>query len=309
MEKNKVQKSSFALLHLTFPMRLKKEETIQKQHTINQNEFRVVGMSRSGNHSIINWIIKQLQGRYCFLNCAEPKTNPFYTARPIESEDLEKTYKVNYQDFDLAAEQRGDFSQKDCLIYSYEDCFLGMLKKKAFEKQHDVFVGSSKRRIDILIIRDPFNLFASRKRSGLFSDKYELSSKPVTSATAKRIWKQHAREASGEKSYLRQNRMVINFNYWVSNPEYRKKIVQALGLKLIDNSLGEVSQVAGGSSFDGLRYINSADKMEVLDRWKHYAHDPDFQNFFDEELIHFSLKIFGNIPDERILPLRVGSTS
>lgn len=290
-------------------MSIKKEKSIQKQHIINQNEFRIVGMSRSGNHSIINWFIKQIQGHYCFLNCAEPKTNPFYTARPLELENMNKTYRVNYQEFDLGAERRGSLSPKDYLLYSYEDCFLGMLKNKIFEEQRDAFVGPSHRRVDILILRDPFNLFASRKRSGFFSGRTELSSKPVTHLMAKRIWKQHAKEATNEKSYLGKGRVVIYYNLWVSDPEYRKEIANALELTLIDNSIGEESQVAGGSSFDGLRFIGSANKMEVLERWKHFTHDPDYQNFFDDELIPLSHKIFGHISDERLFSTKVSSAS
>jgi hypothetical protein len=46
----------------------------------NRNEWRAVGMSRSGNHAIIQWLLAQAKGRTCFLNCTEPKNNPF--ARP-----------------------------------------------------------------------------------------------------------------------------------------------------------------------------------------------------------------------------------
>lgn len=130
---------------------------------INGNEFRVIGMSRSGNHAIINWIIQQVKGRYCFLNCVEPKTNPFCTSRPL-SHDI--TYLTNYDEFDLTAEQEGLFSVKDYLIYSYEDCFLGMVCGDEFEERHDEFVGCSRRRIDILILRDPFNLFAGMRFDG-----------------------------------------------------------------------------------------------------------------------------------------------
>lgn len=282
-------------------MKLKKEENREKYDFTNHHELRVVGMSRSGNHSIINWIIGQLQGRYCFLNCAEPKTNPFFSARPLQEEDMGKTYSVNYPDFDLNAEKSGHFSQKDYLIHSYEDCFLGMLNHKTFEEQHDAFVGPSRRRLEILVIRDPFNLFASRKRSGLFSGQFDLSSKPVTPLTARRIWKQHAREALGEKKFFSNKRVLINYNLWAFDPEYRKNIAAALGLDFSDAGIQEVSQVAGGSSFDGLKYANKAHKMEVLERWKHYVHDQDFQKIFDEEMISLSRKLFGPISDQQLL--------
>ena len=51
---------------------------------VNENEIRVVGMSRSGNHAIINWILQGIRGPYCFLNCAEAGHNPFAWARPLK---------------------------------------------------------------------------------------------------------------------------------------------------------------------------------------------------------------------------------
>jgi hypothetical protein len=35
-----------------------------------------------------------------------------------------------------------------------------------FEQHHDQWVGASWQRYDVLILRDPFNLFASRLRAG-----------------------------------------------------------------------------------------------------------------------------------------------
>src|SRR5690606_13680606 len=89
---------------------------------VNRQELRVIGMSRSGNHAIINWILSQATGRTCFLNCAEGKTNPFTSARELH-EGL--SYEVNYPEFNWEQEQAGNFSQKDLLIHSYEDSFLG----------------------------------------------------------------------------------------------------------------------------------------------------------------------------------------
>ncbi|MBK6265580.1 hypothetical protein JKA74_11075 [Marivirga sp. S37H4] len=277
-------------------MNSKKVETVPTNDIVNKNELRVVGMSRSGNHAIINWIIQQLNGRYCFLNCAEPKTNPFYTARPLHQE---ATYRANYNGFDLEAEKVRNFSKKDYLIHSYEDCFLSMLNHKTFEEQHDAFVGPSENRLDILILRDPFNLFASRIRSGLYKEKKPGAQ--VTPLTARRIWKQHAREALGLKRHLQQKKIVINYNLWVFDPEYRQNIAIQLGLAFTDNGFHEVSDVAGGSSFDGLKFENRAGNMKVLDRWKHYVDDPAYKMIFDDELIDLSHQVFGHIPDERLL--------
>src|SRR5690554_3224295 len=80
----------------------------------NRNELRVMGMSRSGNHAIINWILSQAKGRTCFLNCAEGKTNPFTSARPLHTG---LAYDANYPEFDWEQERAGLLSQKDLLVH------------------------------------------------------------------------------------------------------------------------------------------------------------------------------------------------
>jgi hypothetical protein len=253
---------------------------MQEQRT-NQNELRVIGMSRSGNHAIINWIINQIPGRYCFLNCAEPKTNPFVSARPLMHDDA---YLANYSDFDLAAEQVGRFSTKDYFIHSYEDCLLGMVASPAFEDQHDRFVGPSARRLDILILRDPFNLFASRERSRVAH---------VSVKTAVRIWKQHAGEFLGKRRYLNQRRILISYNAWVSESSYRRRLAGELGLRFTDAGFRSISHFAPASSFDGRVFHARADEMRVLHRWRHLVHEPAYRTIFDADMVALSNAIFG----------------
>src|SRR3954454_24786845 len=131
---------------------------------VNEAEIRVVGMSRSGNHAIINWILAQGPGRTRFLNCAEAGYNPFVSARPRTPEL--PGWRASYEGFEIEAERAGRLGRKDLRIHSYEDTFLGPFKKPENEARHDAEVGSSARRIDLLILRDPRNLFASRLASG-----------------------------------------------------------------------------------------------------------------------------------------------
>lgn len=245
----------------------------------NQKELRVIGLSRSGNHAIINWILNQAQGRTCFLNCVEGKTNPFVSARPLASG---LPYEANYPEFDWERECCGDFLHKDLLVYSYEDSFLGHTCHPLFEQHHDRWMGPSRQRMDILILRDPFNLFASRRRA-------ELSS--VSTLTAIRIWKQHAREALGERHYLNTPNLWIYYNRWVTDRAYRQQIATRLGLRFSDATIDTVHSTGGGSSFDGVRYNGAARQMKVLERWKVYQHDPAYVRIFDPELVMLSRRI------------------
>lgn len=242
-------------------------------------------MSRSGNHAVINWILSQATGRTCFLNCTEPKFNPFLTARPL---DDGRSIIAEYPGFDLEAELAGRFSEKDLLMHSHEDCFLGTLVRGAFEENHDAMVGPSRSRRDALILRDPYNLFASRRHGG-FGE--------VSETVALRIWKQHAREFLGIRRYLKERPLLVNYNRWSTDPAYRQELAAQLGFELRDDNVHEVPAAGNGSSFDGRRYHGAASRMRTLERWKHFAGDPDYASLFDEEVHDLARKIFGGPGD------------
>ncbi|MBW3596641.1 MAG: hypothetical protein KY475_05135 [Planctomycetes bacterium] len=258
----------------------------QKNSTkiVNQNEWRVVGMSRSGSHAVINWLLAQMDGRTCFLNCAEPKHNPFERLRPLGSGS---SYVANYREFDLEQERRGKQSRKDYLIYSHEDCYLGLLRNGPWEEQHDQWIGPSASRRDILVLRDPFNLFASRIKYGIGE---------VPPRRAMQIWKQHARQFLGERRPLPRTPVRISYNHWFQDRKYRRSVAQELGLHFTDASFEVVPDTAGGSSFDGLRYRRRASKMKVLDRWRELLGNEEYEQLFDEEVLRLAEAIFGPLP-------------
>ena len=160
---------------------------------VNETEIRIVGMSRSGNHAIVNWILAQAPGRTCFLNCAEPGCNPLVSTRPRTPEL--PGWRAPYAGFEVEAEREGRLTRKDLLIHSYEDTFLGPFRNPGNEARRASWVGRSRRRIDLLVLRDARNLFASRLASG-----YGWLDDEVVS----RIWAQHAREFLGLRRDLRQ---------------------------------------------------------------------------------------------------------
>jgi hypothetical protein len=238
-------------------------------------------MSRSGNHAIIDWILAQAPGRTCFLNCAEPGTNPFATLRPLGADGV--GHRASYAGFDLEAERAGSLSRKDLLVHSYEDVFLGRFAAPRAAARHAVHVGASGRRIDVLILRDPRNLFASRLASGVSG---------VTPETAVRIWCQHAREFLGARRHLRDERVTIAYDEWVSSAAYRRAAAEALGLSFDDAATRTVARCAGGSSFDGTAFDGHAQDMAVLDRWRRYVGDPEHQRLLTPEVLALAGRVF-----------------
>ena len=255
----------------------------------NGHEIRAIGMSRSGNHAIINWILAQSEGRWCHLNCVEPGLNPFTSARPAQG----RTWRANFS-MDMMRERAGEHATKDLLLYNYEDCFLGLLDRADGKARCEAHVGRSARRTDLLILRDPFNLFASRKQ-GIES--------PVSSHVAIRIWKQHARAALEGSRYLGATVQVVFYNRWVCERTYRASVAKSLGLPFTDAGRKDVAHCGGGSSFDALRYDGEADRMDVFNRWRHFAADDEFRATFDRRTVELCQRLSEDLPDTARLPL------
>jgi len=257
---------------------------------VNHNEIRVVGMSRSGNHAIIEWLLAQTSGRTCLLNCAEPGQNPYLWARPLGPD--EPGHRANYR-IDIHAEQAGKFSRKNYLVHSYEDVFLGSFRKPQHMADRPRWVGRSARQIDVLILRDPYNLFASRLATGFSVLSQEMAVK---------VWCQHARQFAGRRRYLEQP-VCINYNLWASSAAYRSGVAEQLGLEFDDRTAQQVPSCGGGSSFDGLAYNGEASTMRVFDRWRNYSHDPAYLALFTKQARALAREIFGPLPADRAAAL------
>ena len=171
---------------------------------INEVEIRVAGMRRSGNHAIINWLVSHYNDSVCFLNNCE-------IGNPLVNYGKDSLDKFNGNSlFDFEKEGQGDFRKKDCLIYSYEDKLLEDIFTEHFNDNHNKWLGKSKYRYDVLILRDPFNMFASRLFRWSRTKEFIFRSKKDSA-----LWKSYAREYLGRTSLLSHNKIVINYNRWL----------------------------------------------------------------------------------------------
>ncbi|MGK7957777.1 MAG: hypothetical protein AB4063_21380 [Crocosphaera sp.] len=253
---------------------------------VNHIEVCFHGMARSGNHAVINWILSMYPGKTDFWNT---------------------TSKVPKKYF---------FKQKSFLLRSHENRSLAEIFQSDLEKQHDLYIGKSSKRYNVLLIRDPFNLFASRLKQVLNQNfdqskhgfimghpKYKYgASKPEEYVG---IWKEHAKEYLGITSYLGNDKITINYSQWFLDSSYREKIANLLKLKYTDENLNKVvgeKEPGAGSSFDQYEYNGQADQMKVLERWKNMIDNPNYCSLFtDREVWELSEQIFGVIPGTEAL--------
>ena len=238
---------------------------------VNQKLIQFGGIQRSGNHAIINWIIAQEELKTCFINGTFPTANPW-----------EKNWGISYPNYPYWPKQRdvkGQFVEKDLFLISYENRSLQDIE--ADKSSLPQYIGVSRSRYTILVLRDPYNTFASWLKRDT----------PVTPTIIK-LWKEYAYEFLGKTSIINGPKVCVNFNLWFSDQKYRQSIAEKLELTFTDKGLGKVSHHGGGQSLQG-----KAKNMAVLTRFNQYQNHPVFRKIFDldPELEQLSKDIFGEL--------------
>lgn len=217
-------------------------------------------MQKSGQHAIIRWICRQYPSAL-HVNC-------------VLREDLEKPRASNfYKNGDLI------WSKEITPLESTQiDChtLLWNVEGEPIEKYNDWN--------QIVVVRDPLNLFASRQKRGTtntsYIDAYGRDIDPI------KVYKQHI------EKYTSGDTVGVNFNYWFKRKEYRRDIARHLHLGFTDIGVNDVLEGkghGGASSFDRTTYHGKAQEMDVLNRYK----DVDVSKLMDKELLDISRHLFG----------------
>ena len=157
-----------------------------------QRLFIVHGMKRSGNHAIINWI--KAHGQFIFINNAIPVTAEILRGQEEIPPPTEFTQWMSTRIFPRYLQPFLFFFRK--VILHRRSAIIGLedndLPVRLFHNPpHDI--------INILIVRDPYNLFSSRIRRAPVVNIPEVFPKDtdVYMQRAVRLWKSHARECLG----------------------------------------------------------------------------------------------------------------
>lgn len=139
----------------------------------------------------------------------------------------------------------------------------------------------------VLIVRDPFNWFASwwvsaKRWGGTQPDR-------VTDIVAK--YKTHCREALGQQDTLKAK--VILYNRWFTDEQYRQEIADFFEMPSIHQSFEKVPDAGGGSTFEGTSFDGKAQQMKVLERWKAARKDEGYLKRIDGEMRRYGRDLFG----------------
>jgi hypothetical protein len=287
-------------------------------------EVRVFGIRRSGNHAIVSWIIDNYPGSLLFVNNINGHDTipfPYSPIMPERKKPFQDRITVKNIPYFKAKKKFSSFAKfiltrpstyslvpsdksinlsyllktdKDCLMYSFEDIYMSDFRLPRFYESAEQYIGISKSKINIVILRDPFNLFASLIKSGKMKKNSQDGQKYVN------LYKRFASSYLKCISIQDKDNIFINYNKWIFLEDYRINIADRLGLLPQAKYLIEtVPDRGGGSSFDKLSYNNKASSMKVFERWKAYESDPFYLDLLsDKEILSISQEIFGTITQE-----------
>lgn len=248
---------------------------------INKKEIIIHGLKRSGYHAISNWICCQSPENKCYINDVKLDRNPFLTRNAYS--------RIG----DRKKEKKGKFLKKELLVYTYEDKDITLVYSDYFLENRIKFVGESEEFYNILVLRDPFNHFASRLKARRKGCKWAWREEDEHySAFYTDLWKKHAKEYLGYTSYLPNHKICINFLKWTHDKEYRKKIIEEIGLEFTDKGREDVVKAGGGSSFNGRKFDGKASKMDIDKRWSLFAKDSYYLSLFDNEILDLAEEIW-----------------
>ncbi len=215
-------------------------------------------MRRTGNHVIINWT--GITRSTIFFNDTLPKEK----RRALLGEDVAS---VPFRRWLARSCSRRSVPK---LLAGLGRLMRGEVSLSLEDGQLDrpFLVDWPKQRRDILLIRDPFNLFASRiskGRGGHRSFGRQRVEDYFHASIA--LWKQHAREFLGDTNHL-PGHVGVFYDRWIIDADYRREVAARLGIAPDESALGVVAKEGGGSSFEGLSPLGADAVQRRLSRYE-----------------------------------------
>lgn len=193
--------------------------------------LRVYGMRRSGNHAIIDWMMRNApDGAGLFLNNCKPNRDPVASARGVAIYDAGKERDLANAPDKIAAAGPAPFT-----LVSYEDTMPGPKRAALYAAPETC----------VIIYRSYLNWAASLLRKIQGNAGYGPLERMRVMMQAMRTY--------GEMLGRVQDADVVAICYddWVSNDGYRRAALSRLQLPGRDLDLGAVQRYGGGSSFQG----------------------------------------------------------
>ncbi len=204
--------------------------------------WTIAGVRRSGIHAVVNWIRAALGEPHVLLNNVHLAS--------LNAKERNTVFSKGFATSDSADEH---------VLVVFEDKRLHRVIKSPLLKR----IGGDRRK-HLVVLRDPYNLAASRLQRTRRRHNRDTDPRRVAE-----LWPDHARH---NKTWTR-----CVYNRWFVDESYRSELATTLGLPTCPPLPNRIARAGHGSSFDGVRYDGRTREMPVVDRWRKFVDDREYQ--------------------------------
>jgi hypothetical protein len=253
---------------------------------LNALTIYTTGMRRSGLHAISDWLSTLFKGPQFFLNDLNHAATVTQDTPCSELPSLPTSKQSRISD------------SKRLLLVSAEELSLACASRLALPCN---LAGHDTRRVNILILRDPYNCIASRIRAfhanlgnGWTQVLVERRSGGIRGVV--RLWIELAQEFVALETDPLRNILLINYNRWFGDAQYRTLLASQIESDFPGaEKPNRVPKYGFGSSFDGMSLGRNPERMNLFERWVSAIEDPLFREAmeYSTALHELSERIFG----------------
>ncbi len=221
--------------------------------------MRVLGIRRSGQHAVINWILRNAgRADTVFLNSCTMRRSALRTCG--QSELNGRPSGGGYPLLKVLTPWLTP-EKRPFVLVSYEAGYAeGGLTPNFPDEDFDR---------EVLVTRSFVNWLPSFLRlMRVMNPRWPAEGLEVAHGVLFEMTRYKAHLLAAQAS----PHVVVDFDQWASRPAYRLEKLAELGLDNHDNSLGHVQPYGGGSSFSG--HKTPADALPLTTRWQSMAADP-----------------------------------
>jgi len=222
-------------------VRLTNKEIAKRTKSSERMEMRFIGTPRCGMNAIAKWILMHFQGY------------SFYRGKPLRSANHDKPFYVKYlkgitrDKKNLVARNKGD---KVCIGFCWD--------RLPFKNCTNT-PSAMKKRINVLVLRDPFNQFSSIEKAKQVWDKKGLSA--IEYIELRKLWMNHAQAFVNHDQVWDGKVLRILFNRWATDEKYRAKILKVLGDSFSYDDVG-IPKLYAPSPFKNEKVVKRFDQMK-----------------------------------------------
>jgi len=230
--------------------------------------LQVFGMRRSGNHAIIDWLMRNAPeaatGGVFFNNCKFGK-NPQRAFGSMDVYGANCTVLPNQSM--TTGERVAQAGGAPMAIVSYED---RMPQPDGQPQKASADMSAADFNHQVIIYRSFLNWSASMVAKLKRNENYGTTDRIRIMSVALDTYKQGLDRVAKAKGVI-----AICYDDWMTSEAYRGGILQKLGLPQRDLSRGKVQRYGGGSSFQSKE--TEVDQLDTVSRDAVMADDPEYQ--------------------------------